>query len=105
MIRKMSTSGDISRTPTGVPVGMALEHILRELYDGHPTASRHMNGTDDLHVSLRYIVYTDSPMGVAPITLPHAQLKVDNLESVTVLTEEVMSSHRRIYRRRWRHAS
>lgn len=55
----------------GVPIGMALEYILRELNDGHPAASGHMDGTDDLHVSLSNTVYTDSPIGVAPITLPH----------------------------------
>ena len=70
-MRRMSASGGVSRAPTGVPIGMALEHILRELYDGHPTPSRHMDGTDDLHVSLRDIVYTDSPIRVTPITLPH----------------------------------
>jgi len=65
----MSTSDSISRTPAGLPVGMGVEHILRELNDRHPGASRHMDGTDDLHVSLRNIVYTNSPIGVAPITL------------------------------------
>lgn len=56
MIRRMATSGGISRTPAGVPVGMALKHILRELNNGHPAASRHMDGTDDLHVFLRNTV-------------------------------------------------
>jgi hypothetical protein len=69
MIRRMSTSGGISRTPAGVPIGMALKHILRKLNNGHPAACRHMDGTDNLHVSLRNTVYTDSPIGVAPITL------------------------------------
>jgi hypothetical protein len=108
MIRSMSTStsGGISRTAAGVPIGMALEHIFRELDDGHPAASRHMDGTDDLHVSLRNIMYTDPPISVAPITLPHTQLKEGkNFESVAVITEEVMSSHRRICQRRWRHVS
>jgi len=68
MIRRMSPSGGISRTSAGVSIGVALEHILRELNHGHPAASRHMDGTDDLHVSLHDIVYTDSPIRVAPIT-------------------------------------
>jgi hypothetical protein len=71
MIRRMSTSGGIPRTPVGVPIGMALKHILRELNDGHPAASGHMDSTDDLHVSTSDTVYTDSPIGVAPITLRH----------------------------------
>jgi hypothetical protein len=70
MIRGMSTSGGISRTPASVPIGMALEHMLRKLNNGHPATSRHMNGTDDLHVSLRNTVYTDSPIDVPPITVP-----------------------------------
>jgi len=71
MIRRMSTSGGISRTPASVPIGMTLQHILCELYYGHPASSRHVDGTDDLHVSWRNIVYTDSPIGFTSITLPH----------------------------------
>jgi hypothetical protein len=67
----MSTSSGISRTPAGVLIGMGLQHILRELYYGHPASSRHVDGTDDLHVSWRNIVYTDSPIGITSITLLH----------------------------------
>lgn len=70
MIRRMPTSGGISRTPAGVPIGMALEHILRELNNGHPATCRNMDGTDNLHVSLRNAVCTDSPIDVPPITVP-----------------------------------
>jgi hypothetical protein len=70
LIRTVFTSGGISLAPEGVPIGMTMEHILRELNDGHPAPSRNMDGTDDLHVSLRNIVYTDSPIRIAPITLP-----------------------------------
>jgi len=67
-----------------------------------------MDGTNNLHVSLRNIVYTDSPIGVATIAVPQALLKEKetNFESVAAMTEEVRgSSHQRIYRRRWRRAS
>ena len=54
-----------------------------------------MDGTDDLQVPLRNIIYTDSPIGVAPIALPHTLLNEEekNFESVAVITEEMMSSH------------
>jgi hypothetical protein len=67
-----------------------------------------MDGTNNLDVSLRNIVYTDSPIGVATIAVPQALLKEKekNFESVGVMMEEVRrSSHQRIYRRRWRRAS
>ena len=71
MILRMFTTGSISRTPAVVSNSMALKHRLRELNDGHPAASRYMDSTDDLHMPLRNIAYTDSPIGVALITLPH----------------------------------
>jgi len=51
------------------------EHILSELDNGHPATSRNVDGTDDLHVSLRNLVCTDSPIGVPPIALPQAKIK------------------------------
>lgn len=71
MIRRTSISGGISRASTGVPIGVALKHILRELQDGHPAATRHMDSADDLYVSLHNTVHTDSPIRVARITLSH----------------------------------
>jgi hypothetical protein len=67
------------------------EHIFGELDNRHPAASRYLDGTNDLHVSLRNIVYTDSPIGVPHIALPQALLKEKekNFESVAVITEEV----------------
>jgi hypothetical protein len=44
---------------------MALEHILRKLNDGPPET----HGPYDLHVPLHNIVYADSPIGVAPVTV------------------------------------
>ncbi len=55
-----------------------------------------MDGTNNLHVALHNIVYTDSPIGVAHVTLPNALLKEKekNLQSVAVITEEVrINSH------------
>lgn len=51
------------------------EHILGELDNRHPAASRYVDSTDDLHVLLRNIVYTDSPIGVPHIALPQALIK------------------------------
>jgi hypothetical protein len=67
------------------------EHILGEPDNRHPAASRYVNGTNDLHVLLRNIVCTDSPIGVPPIARPQASLKEreKNFESVAVITEEV----------------
>lgn len=65
------------------------EHILGELDNRHPAASRYVDGTNDLHVSLRNILCTDSPIRITHIALPQVLLKEKNFESVGVMTEEV----------------
>jgi hypothetical protein len=73
--------GDKPRTTRVVPIGMALEYMPSELDDRHPGASRHLYGSNNLHVSLGNILHSDSPIGVTHIAIPHALLKKEkNLE-------------------------
>jgi hypothetical protein len=69
---------------------MALKNIPGELDDRHPATSRYMHRTNNLHVALHNIVYTDSPIGVTRIAVSYASLnwKGKSPESVTVITGE-----------------
>jgi len=63
-----------------VQIGVALQHIPSELYNGLPAAGGDVNSANDLDVALRDALWCDAPARIGSRVIRQTMLNVEELD-------------------------